>query len=173
MATTSAHFIKIILKGKMNYLSNISVTGRLLLGSVVYHGIYYHAIHWHRCITGKLDWLSICKSFLRLSFYPINHRMAKLVIPPTINKTVFACVSDITRNVGKIDHGQLNSPVIPSKYFAFVLWEFSQQQTICSGRTSDEDREVQVFISMTYNKPIYRIEHRAKCSNSSMLHIFR
>ena len=41
MATTSAHFrtfLEILLKGNMNYLSNVEV---LLIRSVMHHGIYY------------------------------------------------------------------------------------------------------------------------------------
>ena len=77
-----------------------------------------------------------------------------------------------TRNVGKVDHGRLNSLVIPSKNFAFLLskWEFSVTATNYALVKLLKKTE-----KFKYLFPWYMInpsiEHRAKCSNSSMLHI--
>ena len=67
-------------------------------------------------------------------FIQSTNRMAKLGIPRPQTK-LFSLLWAIswdainTRNLAKVEHGRLNSLVIPSKYFAFLLWEFSQQQT--------------------------------------------
>lgn len=146
MATTSAHFIEIFLK-KTWTICRTSQSPEVLLIRlvvlVVHHGIYYLLIHWHPYITGN-HWLPICKSFLRLSFYPISDRMEKLGDSPTINETVFAFVSDIT--VTSIRETWQRS----TEVFCFsTLGVFTATNSVCSGRTLEEDKDSSMYFHDT------------------------
>lgn len=133
----------------MNNLSNISVTGSFalqiscpscpqwyLLSSNSLASVY----HRKPLIT------NICKSFLRLSFCPINDRVEKLGDSPTINKTVFAFVSDVTSHINTRNLANVDRSIL-----LFYFWEFLQTQTQYALVELLKKTKIQVCISMIHN----------------------
>ena len=148
----------------MNYRSNMSVTESFAhqISCATWYLLSCNSL---TSVYHRKTWLIINMQILRPLVFLSNQRShGKVGGSPTINKTVFAFVSHITnrhlhekRRKGRPWPIEFTCDSIEVFCFSsFKMGVFSHSNQLCSGKTSEEDREVQVFISMIYDKPIYR-----------------